>query len=148
MPSKVQVPASRRGPQFLKALLCQWCTCDSCALYWQRSCVPQEIRSYQAAEYCHLLTINTQTPGRCAGDGLVSSRNVILRTIVIGNSTPEPVMLAHACLMPPRPHTFTLLDDHGVSWDLVERGQAVKVVPGAVYELTLALDTSDGPWRE
>lgn len=78
----------------------------------------------------------------------MSSRNVILRTIVIGNSTPEPVMLAHACLMPPRPHTFTLLDDHGVSWDLVERGQAVKVVPGAVYELTLALDTSDGPWRE
>jgi hypothetical protein len=41
-----------------------------------------------------------------------------------------------------------LLDDHGVALDLLERGQAVKVVPGAIYELTLALDTSDGPWRE
>ncbi len=84
----------------------------------------------------------------CAGDGLVSSRNVVLRTITIENAAMEPVMLAHACLMPPRRHTFTLLDDHRVSRDLLERGRAVKVVPGVIYELTLVLDTSDGPWRE
>ncbi len=57
-------------------------------------------------------------------------------------------MLAHACIMPPRPHTFTLLDDHGVSRDLLQNEKAVAINPGSVYSLTVALDTSNGPWRE
>ncbi len=79
---------------------------------------------------------------------LISSPTVSLRTIEIRNYSMEPLMLAHACIMPPRPHTFTLLDDHGVSRDLLERGRAVAIDPGTAYGLTLALDTSDGPWRE
>ena len=57
-------------------------------------------------------------------------------------------MLAHACIMPPRPHTFTLMDDHGVSRDLLEQGKAVAIDPGSVYTFTVALDTSNGPYRE
>ena len=57
-------------------------------------------------------------------------------------------MLARACIMPPRPHTFTLLDDHGVSRDLLRNGKAVAINPGSVYSLTVALDTSNSPWRK
>ena len=57
-------------------------------------------------------------------------------------------MLAHACIMPERPHTFTLLDDHSVSRDLSQHGKAVAINPGSVYSLTVALDTSNGPWRK
>ena len=71
-----------------------------------------------------------------------------MRTITIGNPTAERVMLAHACIMPQRPHTFTLLDDHGLSRDLLQHGNAVALNPGSVYSLAVALDTSDGPWRE
>ena len=76
------------------------------------------------------------------------SQAAFLRPLIISNFTAEPLLLAHACIMPPRPHTFALLDNHGVARQLLGQGRAVALGPGSVYSLTLALDTADGPWRE
>lgn len=84
----------------------------------------------------------------CAGHGVQSSQAALLRPLTISNFTAEPLLLAHACIMPPRPHTFALLDNHGVAHRLLGQGRAVALSPGSIYSLTLALDTADGPWRE
>lgn len=65
-------------------------------------------------------------------------------------------------MLPARPHTFALLDDAGVArsegggggWAAAASGGpalpdlAVELAAGEEYSVTLALDASEGPFRE
>lgn len=91
----------------------------------------------------------------CAGAD-AKEQLLYFRTITVTNKGARSVVLADVRIVPPRPQTFAALDDVGVTQRGGGYGEAaaaaneaaVNLSKGAQYNVTLVMDTSDGPFRE